>query len=349
MSANTEFICRITDGTTVVNLTPSFDHKIHDELVLSEARSKSGSLFRYKWGAYQAYEFDFEKVPIQDAMIINEWHRNNSSLSLSLGTPLDIDAAFYFPFDESSGNLAWDSVNSYCLTFSGHNPDIVTGLFGGRARQLDTNKQGISTTAISSLSNNCDLWVSFGFLLDSIVDTYSGGGFPVSMMSYAGGHGWNIRYTNNKILFYVATGSGTSSAYYGTYVMETDHIYQLILALRSQNAAIYMKDWSVNSFSCVFSDSVSITYGDAGSNFLSIHKLSYDLASYQVNGDIDELRFGFQTLTQADIEFLATSRMVNPQLPIRKPVKIMGDKSPFKTYDKPYLSYLKGTLLLESV
>jgi hypothetical protein len=352
--SNSDFILRLSDGTTVIDLTPSFDSKVATEVIVSDARTKAGSLFRYKWADFNTYGFDLERVPFKDGRLVNDWHKNNSSLSLSFGTALDIDAKMYFPLDESSGALKYDLCNSYCLTFS-NSPTIVAGLFGtGKAIQCSplSSHWGSTTTPITGLTNGCDFWASMVFRFTDASSTLSS---LISTFTYNHGSGdnsgFNLRYVVNSTYLVFRTGVQSADPTYNTasYYLAPSATYQAIITSVSKSVKVYIKNHTSNApLAAVLSvSSLNINYWP-NSTFLNVGKYSYDDAAYPFNGTIDDIRFGLQTLTDEDLAFLASYRMLNPLLPIKKPVLIVGDKSPFSEFDKPYLEY-KGTLELEEI
>jgi hypothetical protein len=351
--SNSDFILRLSDGTTVIDLTPSFDSEVSTEVIVSEARTKAGALFRYKWADFDRFKFDLERVPAIQAAQVNYWFRNNTSLSLSFGTALDIDAAFYFPFDESSGSLAWDQVNSYCLTFSGYNPTIVRGPYGGGyARDVASGYHGFSTTPISSLQTNGNFWASLNFKpsavssLQTIFSTmiYStgseGGGFNFCW------YGQNTRFQ----CWVYDTNSHTANANFPQSSLSLGINYQILLAYRSQALNLWVQNISSGGVTYVGCVSTPINYTNPSSHTLTINAYSKNYTNgYPNYGTIDDLRFGFQTLTQNDIDFLASARVANLNLPIKRPVMLMGDKTPFSKFSYPYIDQFDGTLELEEI
>lgn len=63
-----------------VQIYPTYEYKPSEEKIDSVHRSRSGSLYQYKWGDYEKWEVPVEYVPNSIAATINSWWNTNTEL-----------------------------------------------------------------------------------------------------------------------------------------------------------------------------------------------------------------------------------------------------------------------------
>lgn len=70
----------LTDSSTAVTLTPEYDYTDAGAKIEERHRVRDGGQFRYKFGAYDAFEFGVRYVNSSDMSTLNNWWTSNSSL-----------------------------------------------------------------------------------------------------------------------------------------------------------------------------------------------------------------------------------------------------------------------------
>jgi len=68
------------DSDNGITLCPEWNYKISGEKIQTMHRSKSGFSEMYKFGSYDAIEFEVRYVSSSDASIINSWWNTNTEL-----------------------------------------------------------------------------------------------------------------------------------------------------------------------------------------------------------------------------------------------------------------------------
>lgn len=72
----------LSDGTNVVSLSPDYDLKLGGKKIEVAHRTRSGALYKYKFGQYDSVKFKVEYVNSAAACQINSWWGSNTALVL---------------------------------------------------------------------------------------------------------------------------------------------------------------------------------------------------------------------------------------------------------------------------
>lgn len=70
------------DGTSAVSLSPEYDYKIDHRKVENSHRTRSGRLYKYKWGEFKQVKFSAEFLSSSDMCKVNSWWGSNTPLRL---------------------------------------------------------------------------------------------------------------------------------------------------------------------------------------------------------------------------------------------------------------------------
>ena len=68
------------DSANSISFEPEWGKTDPDKKIESQHRTKTGGLYRYKWGGYSQFKFNVEYVNSSDAAIINSWWNTNTEL-----------------------------------------------------------------------------------------------------------------------------------------------------------------------------------------------------------------------------------------------------------------------------
>lgn len=72
----------LSDGSVVVSLYPEWDFERDNQKMEDVHRSRSGRMYRYKWGEFQRVKFGIEHLSSSDMTKINSWWGANTALRL---------------------------------------------------------------------------------------------------------------------------------------------------------------------------------------------------------------------------------------------------------------------------
>lgn len=74
----------LSDGSTTINLYPKWDFKHNRKMDRSDHRMYDGSLFSYKWCAYDLFSMTVEGLTPTEAAQINTWWEALTTLTFTL-------------------------------------------------------------------------------------------------------------------------------------------------------------------------------------------------------------------------------------------------------------------------
>lgn len=68
------------DSSNSISFSPEWGMSSPDRKVESKHRTKTGALYRYKWGDWGEFKFKLDYVNSSDSAIINSWWKSNTEL-----------------------------------------------------------------------------------------------------------------------------------------------------------------------------------------------------------------------------------------------------------------------------
>lgn len=68
------------NSSNAIQIFPSYDYSPGGSKIEDKIRTKSGKLYKYKWGYFERFSFTANYVQTSDAAIINSWHNTNTEL-----------------------------------------------------------------------------------------------------------------------------------------------------------------------------------------------------------------------------------------------------------------------------